>query len=87
MLEIKGRFFLAYVVRFKNKYVFKLYFQLEHGVRPHSKYLMEYFAFLYEFAKMGDQECFFLLQINAISTMVSFYMGQKAQENYVRIQC
>ena len=54
-------------------------------MRPHSKYLMEYFAFLYEFAKMGDQECFFLLHINAISTMVSFYMGQKAQENYVSV--
>ena len=57
--------------------------QLEHGVRPHSKYLMEYFAFLYDFAKMGDTECMFLIHINSISSMVNFYMGQKAQEHYV----
>lgn len=52
-------------------------------MRPHSKYLMEYFAFLYDFAKMGDTECMFLIHTGSISTMVNFYMGQKAQENYV----
>ena len=57
--------------------------QLEHGVRPHSKYLMEYFAFLYEFAKMGEQECMFMIHTNSITSMVNFYMGQKGQENYV----
>lgn len=29
---------------------------MEHGVKPHSKHLTEYFAFLYEFAKMGEEE-------------------------------
>ena len=57
--------------------------QIEHGVRPHSKYLTEYFNFLNEFAKLGEEECSFLTSINCISTMVAFYMGQKQQENYV----
>lgn len=57
--------------------------QLEHGVRPHSKYLTEYFAFLLDFSKMGDEESLFMIHINAISTMINFYMGQKSQENYV----
>lgn len=29
---------------------------MEHGVKPHSKHLTEYFAFLFEFAKMGEEE-------------------------------
>ena len=57
--------------------------QIEHGVRPHSKYLTEYFNFLNEFAKLGEEECSFLTSINCISSMVAFYMGQKQQENYV----
>lgn len=82
---------------------------MEHGVKPHSKHLTEYFAFLYEFAKMGEEEvsvglllwelamymhvrifkylnlCVFqsqfLLSLQAISTMVHFYMGTKGPEN------
>ena len=61
---------------------FVLHLQIEH-VRPHSKYLAEYFLFLLEFAKLGEEECSFLTNINCISTMVHFYMGQKQQENYV----
>ncbi|KAL4238015.1 Ubiquitin carboxyl-terminal hydrolase 34 [Mactra antiquata] len=68
-----------------TRFIKKMFSILEHGVRPHSKYLMEYFAFLYDFAKMGDTECMFLIHTNAIFTMVNFYMGQKAQENYVEI--
>ncbi|XP_053405325.1 ubiquitin carboxyl-terminal hydrolase 34-like isoform X2 [Mercenaria mercenaria] len=68
-----------------TRFIKKMLSILEHGVRPHSKYLMEYFAFLYDFAKMGDTECMFLIHTNSISTMVNFYMGQKAQENYVEI--
>ncbi|KAF2987749.1 hypothetical protein EK904_015161, partial [Melospiza melodia maxima] len=54
---------------------------MEHGVKPHSKHLTEYFAFLYEFAKMGEEESQFLLSLQAISTMVHFYMGTKGPEN------
>ncbi|XP_052272263.1 ubiquitin carboxyl-terminal hydrolase 34-like isoform X3 [Dreissena polymorpha] len=68
-----------------TRFIKKMLSILEHGVRPHSKYLMEYFAFLYDFAKMGDTECMFLIHTGSISTMVNFYMGQKAQENYVEI--
>nr|KAG5696977.1 hypothetical protein BaRGS_008439 [Batillaria attramentaria] len=68
-----------------TRFVKKMITIIEHGVRPHSKYLTEYFAFLLEFAKIGEEECMFLININAIATMVSFYMGQKAQENYVEI--
>lgn len=63
------------------------FIQLDHGVRPHSKFLTEYFAFLLEFAKMGDEESFFLINVNAISTMVNFYLGQKQAETYVSIPC
>ncbi|XP_062866895.1 ubiquitin carboxyl-terminal hydrolase 34-like [Trichomycterus rosablanca] len=45
---------------------------MEHGIKPHSKHLTEYFAFLYEFAKMGEQESQFLLSLQAISIMVHF---------------
>ncbi|XP_054154148.1 ubiquitin carboxyl-terminal hydrolase 34-like [Oppia nitens] len=43
--------------------------------KPHLKHLTEYFALLCEFAKQGDEECKFLLAVEAISTIVSFYMG------------
>ncbi|XP_048258866.1 ubiquitin carboxyl-terminal hydrolase 34-like isoform X4 [Haliotis rufescens] len=68
-----------------TRFIKKMLTIIEHGVRPHSKYLTEYFAFLLEFAKTGEEECNFLISINAISTMIAFYMGQKAQENYVEI--
>ncbi|XP_036605909.1 ubiquitin carboxyl-terminal hydrolase 34-like [Trichosurus vulpecula] len=54
---------------------------MEHGVKPHSKHLTEYFAFLYEFAKMGEEESQFLFSLQAISTMVHFYMGTKGPKN------
>ncbi|XP_041108949.1 ubiquitin carboxyl-terminal hydrolase 34 isoform X4 [Polyodon spathula] len=54
---------------------------MEHGVKPHSKHLTEYFAFLYEFAKMGEEESQFLLSLQTISIMVHFYMGTKGPEN------
>ncbi|XP_064603807.1 ubiquitin carboxyl-terminal hydrolase 34-like isoform X2 [Liolophura sinensis] len=68
-----------------TRFVKKMLSILEHGVRPHSKYLTEYFAFLLDFSKMGDEESLFMIHINAISTMINFYMGQKSQENYVEI--
>lgn len=51
---------------------------MEHGAKPHLKHLTEYFALLYEFSKMGEDESQFLISIHAISTMVNFYLGQKS---------
>lgn len=53
---------------------------MEHGAKPHLKHLTEYFALLYEFAKMGEEESQFLISIHAISTMVNFYLGQKSHD-------
>jgi ubiquitin carboxyl-terminal hydrolase 34 len=47
------------------------------------KHLTEYFTFLNEFSKMGEEESQFLISVHAISSMVNFYLGQKAQD-YVR---
>lgn len=59
--------------------------QIEHGPKLHCKYLNEYFAFLLEFAKMGENETYFLNQINTISIMVNFLMSHKVQANYVSV--
>lgn len=53
---------------------------MEHGAKPHLKHLTEYFGFLYEFSKMGEEECKFLLAVGAINSMVHFYLGQKAND-------
>ncbi|XP_068619314.1 ubiquitin carboxyl-terminal hydrolase puf [Battus philenor] len=49
---------------------------MENGARSHLRHLTEYFSLLYEFSKMGEEEGKFMLRINAISSMVSFYLGQ-----------
>ncbi|XP_037876167.1 ubiquitin carboxyl-terminal hydrolase puf isoform X2 [Bombyx mori] len=49
---------------------------MENGARAHLRHLTEYFSLLYEFSKMGEEEGKFLLRINAISSMVNFYLGQ-----------
>lgn len=47
---------------------------MEHGVKPHSKHLTEYFAFLYEFAKMGEEEV--SVSYDRISkTVIKFYLA------------
>ena len=46
--------------------------------RLHCKHLTEYFAFLVDFAKMGDAEAQFLLRVNAIAHMVRFFLAQKS---------
>lgn len=61
-----------------TRFVKKLLSLIEHGAKQHLKHLTEYFAFLLEFAKMGEAECQFLLSIEAISTIVAFYLGHKA---------
>ena len=45
------------------------------NTKPQIKYLTEYFSFLLEFAKQGDDECRFLMSIETISIMVHFYMN------------
>ena len=48
---------------------------LEHGTaKPHLKHLTELFSFLLDFAKLGDQEAEFLLNIQAITICVEFYL-------------
>ena len=59
------------------------YLQLRVGNKPHCKFLTEYFAFLLDFAKMGDPECIFLLRMSAISTMANFFLYLKNVDNYV----
>ncbi|KAG8236171.1 hypothetical protein J437_LFUL013437, partial [Ladona fulva] len=54
---------------------------LEHGAKAHLKHLTEYFAFLYDYGKMGEEEGQFLIAVGAISAMVNFYLGQKMQEH------
>ena len=67
-------------------YVGVCLFQIDTEQKPNTKYLSEYFTFLFDFARMGEEECSFLLQINAIHKMVSFYTGHKMHENYVSIE-
>lgn len=59
---------------------------MEHGAKAHLKHLTEYFNFLYEFSKMGDEESKFLLAVAAINSMVHFYLGQKAND-FVSKKC
>lgn len=59
---------------------------METGARSHLRHLTEYFSLLYEFSKMGEEEGKFMLRINAISSMVNFYLGQNntvvSEQNY-----
>lgn len=50
---------------------------MEHGAKAHLKHLTEYFGFLYEFSKMGEDEAKFLLAVGSINMMVYFYLGHK----------
>ncbi|KAG8183437.1 hypothetical protein JTE90_023193, partial [Oedothorax gibbosus] len=67
-----------------TRFIKKLLTLIEHGAKQHLKHLTEYFTFLLEFAKMGEEECQFLLSIEAISTIVNFYLGQKGAD-YVEV--
>lgn len=53
---------------------------MEHGAKAHLKHLTEYFGFLYEFSRMGEEESKFLLAVGAIHTMIDFYLGHKVHE-------
>ncbi|XP_066257421.1 ubiquitin carboxyl-terminal hydrolase puf [Euwallacea similis] len=63
-----------------TKFIKTLLSLMEHGAKAHLKHLTEYFNFLYEFSKMGDEESKFLLAVGAINSMVHFYLGQKAND-------
>lgn len=43
--------------------------------KPNIKHLTDYFDFLIHYAKLGDEESKLLLNIEAISTIVNFYMN------------
>lgn len=45
------------------------------NTKPQIKYLTEYFSFLLEFAKQGDEEGRFLLSVETISIMINFYLN------------
>lgn len=68
-----------------TRFIKKMLAIMTSGSRPHCKYLSEYFALLYDFAKMGDAESQFMLQVNAINTMVLFFMSHKTQETFVSV--
>ncbi|XP_065067715.1 ubiquitin carboxyl-terminal hydrolase 34-like isoform X1 [Rhopilema esculentum] len=53
---------------------------LEDNIRSHCKNLGELFHFIYQFVSLGQEECTFMLNIDAISSIVHFYMGLKTSE-------
>ncbi|KAI4467227.1 ubiquitin carboxyl-terminal hydrolase [Holotrichia oblita] len=63
-----------------TKFVKTLLCLMEHGAKAHLKHLTEYFGFLYEFSRMGEEESKFLLAVGAIHTMIDFYLGHKVHE-------
>lgn len=63
-------------------WILNLNLQLEQGAKSHLKHLAEYFTFLHDFTKLGDEECQLLINLQAISKMVNFYLGNK-KEDYV----
>ncbi|XP_057336925.1 ubiquitin carboxyl-terminal hydrolase puf [Microplitis mediator] len=62
-----------------TRFVRMLLSLMEHA-KQHLKHLTEYFSFLYEFCKMGEEETLFLIRVQAISTMINFYLGHKTLE-------
>ncbi|UYV82776.1 USP34, partial [Cordylochernes scorpioides] len=57
-----------------------LWGEMEQGGQQHVKHLTEYFTFLLEFSKMGEEESQFMLSIETISTLVNFYLKQKSSD-------
>jgi len=50
-------------------------FQLDPGAKTYIRHLTEYFSFLYDFSKLGEEECQFLISVNAIASFVFFLVG------------
>jgi ubiquitin carboxyl-terminal hydrolase 34 len=45
------------------------------------RYMSEYFSFLYEFARIGHDECLMLIRANAISKCAAFYLQNRRPDN------
>ena len=43
------------------------------------------FSFLYDFAKLGDAEAFFMLRVDAIAHMTHFFLAHKTHDSFVSI--
>ncbi|EDO36756.1 predicted protein, partial [Nematostella vectensis] len=66
---------------FATRFIKAILKLLEYNVtRLHIKNLSEYFWLIHQFALAGEEEREFLLSIDAISFMISFYLGSKAPE-------
>lgn len=52
-----------------------MHFQLDPGAKTYIRHLTEYFSFLYDFSKLGEEECQFLISINTIASFVFFLVG------------
>ena len=56
------------------------------GGKNQCKYLSEYFSLLLDFARLGEAESAFLLNVGAITSCVGFFMGHKVTgDGYVEI--
>lgn len=69
----------ATVTRFISRFISLIDIE-RMNTKPCIKNLTEYFHFLNEFAKQGEEECKYLISIEAISTIINFYL------NYGKIQ-
>jgi ubiquitin carboxyl-terminal hydrolase 34 len=45
------------------------------------RHMSEYFSFLYEFARIGQEECLMLIRANAISKCATFYLHNRRPDN------
>ncbi|CAB3381441.1 Hypothetical predicted protein [Cloeon dipterum] len=58
-----------------TRFVSTLLNMLDPSAKSHIRHLTEYFAFLHEFCKLGEEECQFLISIHAIASFVFFLVG------------
>lgn len=63
------------VSRYIRRLVFLIDTDQQVNIKPNIKNLHEYFSFLFDFAKQGDEECRFLLSIHTISIAINFYLN------------
>ncbi|XP_059475180.1 ubiquitin carboxyl-terminal hydrolase 34 [Neocloeon triangulifer] len=58
-----------------TKFVNTLLNLLDPSAKIHIRHLTEYFSFLHDFCKLGEEECQFLISVNAIASFVFFLVG------------
>lgn len=63
-----------------TRFIRTILLMLEDNLKSYCKNLPELFYFLYQFLSLGHEECAFMLNIDAISTMVQFYSSLKASD-------